>query len=152
MLRDLTPIVTNTLDYFRKKGKLPNGLSRPLEPEAVQDSAEIVKSRFGSVELRDNKATDLDQRPFHLLEWEQNLPRLTSWSGNFQQGQIESNAPLPGQGQYCEITQTDASSIRVLEAFWNPQEATFLSYHLDRRKPGQGTLTAWQLGENSQTP
>ena len=147
MNRHLTPLIIETLDHFRRLGKLPAGHQIGMSLEESHQASERFRDMFKKSQSEDQAELDKDLRPGFLLRHGDTAVQQCQFEGDFGEGRYERHTLLGEQGQFTEMMLAKGDNLRVLEAYWNPREATFVAYHLDRLQAQRSTITAWQFSE-----
>jgi hypothetical protein len=147
MNQHLTPLIIETLDHFRRLGKLPTGYQVSMSLEESHAASERFRDLFKKSQSEDQGEHDKDLRPGYILRHGEAAVQQCQFEGDFGEGRYERHTLLGEKGQFTEMMQTKGDTLRVLEAYWNPKEATFVAYHLDRLQAQRSTITAWQFAE-----
>lgn len=148
MNRNISPIVTRTLEIFRASGKLPYLNPHPLDELESARLADLIADDFQKANRKDNQAGDLDLREGYLLE---STPlRTTQVLGDFKKGLMESHTFLPQGGQFSQINRAQLTEINRLEIYWNDREARFRAWHIERFKPSKCYRMGGQLEDLAQ--
>lgn len=129
MTRDLTSIVASMMQAFRTTGRLSQGERTALAPEDSCLALQQVQDTFVRTVGADNRQSDLDLRPDHLVD--SRTMEIASWEGDLQQGLLERQR-LTQPLQFSEITRCRNHNVSRLRVQWNREQAQFEAVSLDR--------------------